>query len=393
MKKSVSKNANRHASLIRICFVSHSAYMGGAERAMLEAIKALTLYGIECFVLLPYDGPLRDELNKLGIISRIIKYKPWMGSSISHWTRLRDLLISLWTVISILSAILRWKVDLVYTNTITIYAGAIAAFLSRRPHVWHLHEFGFEDHGIDFIYGQRLSLSIINRFNDLCIAASRAIMEKFRQLLPEAKIVVAYQSVSVAHSTARPKLNGSPSCVIVGKVSEGKRQEDAVRAIGELSNAGVRAELYIIGDGFPDYQARLREIVEAYNIEHSVHFIKYTDMVFGYMESADIILMCSRAEAFGRVTIEGMKAGKPVIGARSGATAELIQDGVTGFLYTPGDYSELGRGILYLYEHPSEAKMMGEAARLWASERFTLERYGQELAGLLLPLAQLKQKR
>jgi len=384
MKKSLSKNANGHADFIRICFVSHSGYMGGAERAMLEAIRALTPYGIECYVLLPYDGPLRNELTKLGIISRIIKYKPWMGSNISYWTRLRDLIISLWTVIPILSAIRRWKVDLVYTNTITIYAGAIAAFLSGRPHVWHFHEFGVEDHGIDFLYGKAISQYLVRRLSTLCIAISKAVMTKYSNLIPKAKIVVVYQSVSIAHSASCLKLSGSPSCVLVGKVSEGKRQEDAVLALGELSNMGVQAELYLVGDSFPEYLARLREIVVACNIAHLVHFTGYSDSSFDYMLSADIVLVCSRSEAFGRVTIEGMLAGRPVIGAQSGATTELIKDGVTGILYTPGDYKDLAQKILLTYENQTKARAMGDKAKEWALQNFTEERYGKELMLLLL---------
>ncbi len=104
---------------------------------------------------------------------------------------------------------------------------------------------------------------------------------------------------------------------------------------------------------------------------------------FPVMQQADILLMCSRKEAFGRVTVEGMKAGKPVIGAGSGGTKELIRDGYNGFLYTFGDYRELAEKVKYLCQHPDEAGQMGENGKQWALEKFNIEHYTEEVLTVL----------
>ena len=101
------------------------------------------------------------------------------------------------------------------------------------------------------------------------------------------------------------------------------------------------------------------------------------------MQSVDIVLMCSRMEAFGRVTVEAMLAGKPVIGARSGGTTELIHENFNGLLYTPGNYLELAEKILYLYRHPHLAKEMGLNGQKWTTAYFTEERYGGEVLAIL----------
>jgi glycosyltransferase involved in cell wall biosynthesis len=93
--------------------------------------------------------------------------------------------------------------------------------------------------------------------------------------------------------------------------------------------------------------------------------------------------MCSRKEAFGRVTVEGMKAGKPVIGANSGGTKELIKDRYNGFLYTFGDYHELAEKVKYLCQHPDEARQMGENGKQWALEKFNIEHYTEEVLTVL----------
>jgi glycosyltransferase involved in cell wall biosynthesis len=104
------------------------------------------------------------------------------------------------------------------------------------------------------------------------------------------------------------------------------------------------------------------------------------------MRRSDVILVCSRSEGFGRVTIEGMLARKPVIGARCGATAELIQDGTTGLLYNYGDPSDLADRIQHLYHNRAAAEQLGKNAELFVRRVFTRERYIAELLPVLTSL-------
>jgi glycosyltransferase involved in cell wall biosynthesis len=104
------------------------------------------------------------------------------------------------------------------------------------------------------------------------------------------------------------------------------------------------------------------------------------------MLSSDIVLVCSRSEAFGRVTIEGMFSGRPVIGARSAATAELIKDGVNGLLYDPGNPGDLAEKIKRLQECPGLGERLGHEARAWVRRYFTIDRYADELFAVLHPL-------
>src|SRR5690606_28010068 len=103
---------------------------------------------------------------------------------------------------------------------------------------------------------------------------------------------------------------------------------------------GVDVELEIVGDGRESYGATLRAIVDELNVGDRVRFAGYQDDPFPLMKAADAVLVCSTAEAFGRVTVEAFLAGRPVIGAASGGTAELIEQG-GGLTYTPGDVDGL----------------------------------------------------
>jgi len=132
---------------MKVCFILHSSKKGGAERVNLELMDGLRNKGIQSFAILPSDGPLIKELKKRNIRLKVIKYKWWMREEGSPlWKRLGRLILNLIKTVLVVRQVKKWKVDVVYSNTITICVGAFAAKLLHLPHIWHIHEFGYEDH-------------------------------------------------------------------------------------------------------------------------------------------------------------------------------------------------------------------------------------------------------
>jgi glycosyltransferase involved in cell wall biosynthesis len=78
-----------------------------------------------------------------------------------------------------------------------------------------------------------------------------------------------------------------------------------------------------------------------------------------------------------------MFSGKPVIGARSAATAELIKDEINGLLYRPGDPEDLANKIRSIYENPDLGKRLGGNAKTWIDAYFTPSRYTEEVLTLI----------
>lgn len=372
---------------MKICCIAHAADSGGgADRSFVATLDALAAHGLECAVVLPKDGPLVAEIARRRLPHAIVPHLPWLGVWWPPRRRVGRLLRNLRGARQIAQQVRRWGCDLVYTNSLQVPAGALAAALARRPHVWHIREFGIEDHGAMFEWGQTCALRAANALTHSFVVNSKAVAAKFARWIPPGKIHVVYQGVEVRDG---PLPDGvAPAarfrCVLAGAIHEGKRQEDAVRAVAELARAGLDLELLLVGSGayapyFPVVQALVREL----GVGDRVRFTGPVANAFPVMRSADVVLLCSRCEAFGRVTVEGMLAGKPVIGTRSGGTPELIRDGETGLLYDVGDVRALAAQIRRLYEQPGERGRIGAQARQWAEDRFTLRRYGDEMAALL----------
>jgi glycosyltransferase involved in cell wall biosynthesis len=370
----------------KVCFFLPSANRDGAELSGLECLDALAALGVQCHVILPRQGPLLADLTSRQINYQIIPYQVWIEPPVHLWRRL---LIILWNLVITYVAtfqVSRQKCDLIITNTVNICVGALVAKLLRIPHVWYFREFGYEDHGWRFHLGEKPSLWLMNRHTSLGLAVSKAVAAKYQDGLPAARVHHVYQPIDVDPSSPDIPLLREKSqftCIIVGRLQEGKRQEDAVRALAILRDQGIPLHLWVVGGCDPAYFDFLQNLVAEHNLGEQVRFLGEVDNAFPYMQQADALLLCSRCEAFARVVVEGMKAGKPVVGTNSGGTVEQIQEGVNGFLYEPRDHQDLAAKIKYLHAHPAEAQKMGENGRQWAMQTFTRQRYREEIARIL----------
>ena len=363
---------------MRVCFISHYFSLSGAELAMVETIERLMARGVECRVVAPEPGKLMAECNSRGIQCDFVWFPWWVAG---EPRRLKERMV-LWRQFTkgreIARLLSSWKPDVVVTNTVCTAVGAFAARDLGAAHVWYIHEFGFLDHGLQFLLGRRLSIWVMNHYSDAVICNSGAVAQHFSDGIPADKQrIIYYRMKPTAEAAERgiPVLrdHDSLNCLMLGTVSPGKRQEDALTAVGLLARVGLDVRLSIVGLQMPEYMKVLDRIIDEYGIRERVKFVDWVADPSPYVRAADALLMCSRMEAFGRVTVEAMQAGRPVIGTRSGGTIELIRDGETGLLFEVANPIDLAQKIQQLYADRELLTKLGAAAQTWTNEKFTEE--------------------
>ncbi len=365
---------------MRVVWVSHSAGVGGAELCLVEAVRCLSRLGVEAEVFVPENGPLVDLLCGDGFPVRSFPYQWWVERGFSPRQRLQRMISNLMVVRPLSSLIWGSRPDLVITHTLATPVGALCARYLKIPHLWYIREFGASEHGIHFDVGRAVSLTIINSLSSRVIVDSRAVFNAFEGPISPRKLRIVEQAIEVPPSAYRQE-QGS-SCfhlVLVGFKGPGKRQEDAVRAVGLLAKRGIPVTLTLVGNEEAEYVQLLWRVAHAHGVEDCIRILPFTNDVYRHIASADVALMCSVKEAFGRVTVEAMKLGKPVVGAASGATTELIRDGWNGLLYRPADPEDLAEKLALLYQDPELRRKMGNNGFEWSHRTFTPQRYGNEL--------------
>ena len=384
MLEFASRHPVRQKKIDLLFMASDNNSSSGAFLCMADLCVELRKYGMSSLVILPEYGNGEPVLEK-----REIEYT-YIASE--HWACLRKkperrekeaaLAGNKEAIEKIAHLIEKYQVKIVHNNTTYTYVGAVAAHRMDIPVVWHLRE-NIRIQGFDFADPER-AMGLINQ-SDRILAVSKYIKTCMDKLDSD-RVQVVYDGVSIEnYYINRPVLKNTFPFVItmVGAVAEHKGQRELIEAAKVLKQRGYRDfVIRFIGKGKNEDLTALEGLVKEYRLEEYVSFLGRQEEIREFYAQTDVAVVCSEAEPFGRVTVEAQLAGCLVIGADTGATPELIQDGRTGMLYRRGDYSALADKIAYVMENPEPAAVIALAGQEHAYDTYTKERNAMEIAGI-----------
>ncbi len=223
---------------------------------------------------------------------------------------------------------------------------------------------------------------------DRVIAISDCVADEARGV-PSGQIRTVYPGIDVGlfdPSLARP---GEPRAAILGHVSPTKRTDLAVDIAGLVGAAVPGFELDVIGraqyrDEDFEFERNLHQRVAADPaLSAHVNFVGYKRDVAEALQGYGLLVHTRDDEPFGMVVVEAMAAGLPVVAPRSAGPAEIVDDGVTGFLYEPGDARSAADAAIRILQDPELARKMSEAGRRRAEEHFDATRQTARLAAAI----------
>lgn len=365
---------------MKVLVAAHQGDLGGATTPIVEAAEALAPRGFRFVVLVPEAGTLVPALDRLGVEWRVCPLPLWVSTRGRR--RLRNILANRRAYPAVTAALAQAAPDIVVTNTSAVGIVGRAARALGLPHAWWLHEFGREDHNLHYDLGDAITGRLMARRCVRAFANSDAVAAKFaRWLGPDrvGRVDNFIRPVPVAVVPASEPA-GAFHLALVGSLNRQKGQNDAIAAVARLAAAGRDVHLHLYGTGGRRYAGKLAALAAARGVAARVHFHGHVADVPAHVAKADAALVTSRCEAFGRVTVEAMRAGVPVIGTRAGGTPELVEDGRTGLLYPPGDATALAACIGRLIDAPGFARELARAGRDWAGPRFGQAQFADALA-------------
>lgn len=216
------------------------------------------------------------------------------------------------------------------------------------------------------------------RHSDVVRAISSFTTDKVCRIVPEKPIIVfpTYTDIELFLEEPDESVNpGEAMVLFVGALVYLKGVHRLLEAMAEVRRQQPQAHLVIIGQG--DYRDQLERQVGSLGLTGAVEFVAPMSQVAlrDYMRRCRLLVLPSLSEGLGRVLIEAMACGRPVIGTRVGGIPDLIQDGVNGYLVPPGEVAPLADRIVYLLAHPDEAAEMGARGRTFVAETFSTEKY------------------
>lgn len=373
-----------------IVFVSHAAGLCGAERSLLDLVRGMGKAPFRTLVIVPGEGPLSEALSNEGIAWMAWRYHAWIGRRGAPLRAIYRYLCNRLAARRCARYFAGRDVALVYCNTTVTPFGAMLARILRVPCLWHVREW------LDnFDFGVRWALQRVGRDAAQVVTNSQAMRSMLADYLPTEQIEVVHNgpidwpqpSPDELRDREQPRPDDLRLCM-VGTVYPNKGHEDAIRLLAALNGSGIAAHLDVVGQGQQAELERLTALAIQLGVAGQITWPGFTSEPLGWMRRAHVCLVCSRREAFGRTAAEAMSVGTPVICSDVGGLREIVQDGVTGLMYKPGDVDGLADRVRALLDNPELYARLVVNGVVHVYAHFTAGIYRQRMLMLLAELAE-----
>lgn len=377
----------------RVLFLLHDTRVhGGANSSMFDVLDNLN--NVDIFVAIPKkDEEMTKYLDQKGYKWFVISYPGWIYRIYNPWykkvIRVPQQFLRQFRLISVMPQLKRIiaenNIDTIYTNTFCMYVGCLAKKKWNIRHIWHIREYGAEDHGFGIIFGNHVFLKLLNKYTDQIIFISKSLTNKyFAEIEDKSKVHVIYDDVSDRYIVKKSKHDDSINILVAGLIQAGKGQLEIVKAFEQAAQKMPTMKLFIAGETGSTYYKAVKQYVDEHQLSDKVEFLGFVTNMNELRSHMDIGVVASRSEAFGRVTIEGMLAHMAMIGADAAGTSELITDGETGLLYEPGNIEELSQKMLLLSQDLIKRRQIQENGFMYAKDTYTNHNCAKEIEGLLI---------
>ena len=299
-------------------------------------------------------------------------------------------------ILKLWGLIRRLRPHIVHTQTSKAgVVGRLAARLAGTPIVIHTaHAFPFHPHQPPAV---RRCYVVIERWmarlTDLIIVDTESVRsDGLREHVvnaPEKIVTVSMgldlQKFSPSKSgpgNLRTALGVRPQSLVVGTVARlvpDKGMDCFLEMAAQILAVRKDVQFFIVGDG--PIRGTLQQRASELGITPHVLFLGHRDDIRDLMEAMDVFVLPTKREGFGVVFAEAMAMGKATVGSRIGPVAEVVEDGVTGYLVPPDDAQGFAVRVLGLLADEKKRLDFGTAGRRRVEQYFNETRMCDSIEG------------
>ena len=396
---------------MRIQYLNSSAGLGGAEVCLLDMLASLRKEQPDWSLGLvaAQEGPLVQKAAALGVKTEVLPFpaslarlgdsKPSSGplAQVALGARLAGSAYAARDYSRKLARLIQgFAPDVLHSNSLKMHLLGAWATHPRPPIIWHLH---------DYLSSRPFMSKALRFYRRRCaavLANSDGVRDDARSVLADdpddPEVSTLYNAIDlIEFSPDGPVADLDRMCSLplpaAGAVRVGliatmawwKGHRDFIQAMALLCDEDIRG--YIIGgplydsEGSQESIAQLTALAAQLGLQTRLGFTGFVDKPSSALRALDIVVHAStRPEPFGRVIVEAMACGKPVITTAVGGAAELVTIGQDALDFRMGDPAHLAERIRELARDPKLRERLGSAGRKTALARFDRARLGKQLA-------------
>ncbi len=379
-----------------ILFLEQQSHRAGAQRVLNEVLRALESEYVP-IVGFPDDGPFAEEIRRRGIETFLYP----LGHYRSGRKSLADLaslpIRSAYCALLLARLIRRRRVRLVYINgPRCLLAGALAARLTGRPCVFHLHLTLSRRTDISLVARAAKHVTRIVACSQTAAAALLAGHPEFQSAL---RVIYNPARHFAARVSRAPSAGGLPDdspdaaglvITVVGRITPQKGQHVALEAASELNRRGRKVHIVFVGAPDPgnsqdnSYLNSLKSYVRTSGLEGTVTWVGYHQDPSAFYASCDVVVIPSTvSEGLPMVALEALQSGVPVIGSNVGGIPEIVREGVNGLLFPPKDAVALADCAQRMLVDRELLGLLKTGAFASVDGRFSIENFRGEMRQII----------
>ena len=392
---------------IKTLFItSDSSSTAGVGPCLADALEYIDYKLISPVVICPWESAgvatILPRLEALDVPIYIRNLGSWLISP-SLWG-IRHLFRFIYTlkerVWALASLIEREEIELVYTNGLPCIDGAIAALLTRRPHIWHLHEAINNNPDLRAYIPSWIVQYLVGRLSNTIIVNSAFLAREFHAAGQLKPLKVIHNGVNISEFlplpvsaelvSVRKELGLSADILIilaVGTANPRKGYDFLIKVAENVLSKQSGVCFLVAGSELEHYSTYLHDLVVDLGLEQTFRFLGPRQDIPRLMKACDIFVHCARQETFGRVLIEAMAAGKPVISTCCGGPEEIVSDGETGYLVPIDSLEVIAERVDALLRSVQLRNDFGTAGQRRVFNYFSVESYASSIQKIILNIS------
>lgn len=378
-----------------ILYINPTSQIGGGERSLLELMTGLDRTRWEPVAACVDEGPLTDALRGLDVA---VEINPWpafalrigRGSALSRAMAPVAAAALAPHLLRMAKLVRHRGIGIIHTNGLKSHlVGSMVMALTGRPLIWHVRDViqAGAVRSLFQLFGRATASRVI--------ANSRVVASLFPSLEPD-RLAVVYNGLDTvnyspgpAEPGVRASLGLAPDHFVVGAVgalAPLKGHIHLIRAAPEIFARRPDARILIVGDelyvtgGHPGYGAVLREEIRRLGLEGRVIMTGYRERVVELYRAMDVLVHASvYPESFGRVLVEAMACGVPVVATALGGPTEIISSPEEGLLIPSESPEAIAGSVIELAGDTDRMATMAQSGRERVVGAFSGDRYVREV--------------
>jgi len=371
-----------------ILFIHQSAELYGSDKTMLYFLSELDKTKYLPVIVLPFDGPLKTELEKSNIkvvIAPVLKLYRKMFTPKNLIKFFKEYKEGVNTLDELNK---EYDFKLVYSHTLAALIGIIFAQKRSIKHLWHVQEIIAKPKIFNLAFKRLLSLKSNHKVVYDSIATMNFWINGNKNLTAKSEAVWnGIETSNLPTFSNEEKVavrkdfflcqNDEIVIALVGRINSWKGQQLLLHAFALLSKTHKNIKLVYLGSAPPNqevFEIDLKSKIREFHLEDRVVIIPFQKEITKFWNSIDIAVVPStEPEPFGMVVIEAMLAKKPVVASNHGGPTEIVVDATTGFLFEPNNHESLAQALEKLIQDKQLGATFGEKGFERVLDTFSLK--------------------